>query len=152
MNRVAPELRMLGPADAEVLAGLERDVFADAWTGEQFSVLLEESRFVAAGALEGTRLAAYVTAYNLNGELEIVNVAVLPHKRGQGLGTAVLRFFLDWAVAHGADRVVLEVRSGNVPARRLYAGCGFRQAGLRRGYYSDTGEDALILEWLSVES
>jgi len=122
-------------------------VFDDAWDEAQFGALLGQERFLAVGAFAGGTLVGYLTGYNLAGELEIVNVAVAPDFRGRGVGLALLRFALAEACRAGAARAVLEVRSGNVAARALYARCGFTRVGLRKGYYTDSGEDALILEW-----
>lgn len=142
-----PEPRLLGPEDAPALAALEAGMFDDAWDERQFAALLGQDRFLAAGIFDGEGLRAYVTAYSLDGELEIVNVAVAPALRGRGVGKGLMRFFLEQARLRGAVRAVLEVRSGNVPALALYRGCGFRPSGRRKRYYADSGEDALVLEW-----
>jgi len=140
-------LRLLDPSDAPALAALEAAVFPDAWDAVRFGQLLKEKRFLAVGAFTASDLCAYLTAYSVAAELEIVNVAVTAALRGRGIGRALLQFFLDQGRLGGACRAVLEVRSGNVAARALYAGCGFVQVGARRGYYADSGEDALVLEW-----
>ena len=147
MRHARPEMRLLGPGDAPALAALEAAVFADPWDADRFSSLLGQDRFFAAGAFDGPSLSAYLTAYIVAGELEIVNVAVAAALRGRGVGRELLRFCLDRARERGAGRAVLEVRSGNAAARALYKSCGFTQAGVRRGYYADSGEDALVLEW-----
>lgn len=141
------ELRLLGPSDAPALAALEAAVFPDAWDAARFGRLLGQDRFLAAGAFTASGLCAYLTAYSVAGELEIVNVAVIAAMRGRGIGRALLLYFLEQGRLGGACRAVLEVRSGNVAARALYAGCGFVQVGARKGYYADSGEDALVLEW-----
>jgi ribosomal-protein-alanine N-acetyltransferase len=141
------ELRLLGPKDAPALAALEAQVFADAWDAEHFRALLGQDRFMAVGAFDPVGLCAYLTAYSVAGELEIVNVAVAAALRGQGIGRSLLLFFLGQGRLRGAVRAVLEVRSGNAAARALYGSCGFVQVGVRRAYYADSGEDALVLEW-----
>ncbi len=141
------ELRLLGPADSEALARLEASVFPDAWDAGQFERVLGQDRFLAVGAFNASGLCAYLTSYSVAAELEIVNVAVVPALRGRGLGRKLLTYFLEQGRLRGACRAVLEVRSGNVAARALYAGCGFARAGVRKGYYADSGEDALVLEW-----
>lgn len=141
------ELRLLGPQDAHDLAALEGAVFDDPWPVERFAELLATTRFVAAGAWVDREFCGYVTAYNVAGEAEIVNLAIAAAHRGQGLGRRLLQYFLGHVHSIGCERVVLEVRSGNLAAGRLYAGCGFVQVGLRRGYYDNGREDALILEW-----
>ena len=147
MRDARPEMRLLGPGDAPALAALEAAVFADPWDADRFSSLLGQDRFFAAGAFSGPSMSAYLTAYMVAGELEIVNVAVAEPLRGRGVGRELLLFCLDRARELGAGRAVLEVRSGNAAARALYKSCGFTQAGVRRGYYADSGEDALVLEW-----
>lgn len=147
MSEPALRMRLLGPDDARDVADLEAGVFADPWPADRFRDLLGQERFFAAGAFDGRTLGAYLTAYMVAGELEIVNVAVAPGLRGLGVGGRLLRYCLGRALDMGARRAVLEVRSGNAAARALYKSCGFAQAGLRKGYYADSGEDALVLEW-----
>jgi ribosomal-protein-alanine N-acetyltransferase len=79
-------------------------------------------------------------------EVHVTNLAVRPASRGEGVGRLLLGTLLARQRALGARRAFLEVRPGNTEARRLYAGLGFREVGRRRGYYVDTGEDALLLE------
>jgi ribosomal-protein-alanine N-acetyltransferase len=141
------ELRLLEPSDTLALAALEALVFADAWDADHFGRVLGQDRFLAAGAFSSLGLCAYVTAYSVAGELEIVNVAVLPAMRGRGIGRSLLFFFLEQGCLCGAWRVVLEVCSSNMAARSLYARCGFVQVGMRKAYYAGSGEDALVLEW-----
>ncbi len=147
MVEMGLELRVLGPKDASALAALEALVFADAWNTEHFRELLGQDRFLAVGAFGPDGLCAYLTAYSVAGELEIVNVAVAAALRGQGIGRSLLHYFLEQGGVRGAARAVLEVRSGNDAARALYGSCGFVQVGVRRAYYADSGEDALVLEW-----
>lgn len=145
------EPRLLRPEDAEAVAALEALVFADAWDASRFAALLAQDRFLAVGAARGTELGGYVTAYSIEGEAEIVNVAVRSDLRGRGLGARLMRFFLERARAAGMTRVFLEVRAGNVAALALYARAGFVRAGARKRYYADSGEDALILAWSGPE-
>ncbi len=141
------ELRLLKPSDAVALAALEALVFADAWDANHFGQVLGQDRFLAAGAFKSFGLSAYVTAFSVSGELEIVNVAVLPALRGRGIGRSLLSFFLEQGRLRGVRRAVLEVRDGNMAARTLYGRCGFVQVGVRKAYYAGSGEDALVLEW-----
>ncbi len=144
MHDSGPELRLLEAGDAGVLAALEASVFHDPWDEDRFRTLLAQGRIFAVGAFTEQTLCAYLTAYIVAGELEIVNVAVTGSLRGRGIGRRLLDFSL---LRSGAVRAVLEVRSGNTGARALYKSCGFTQVGLRKGYYADSGEDALVLEW-----
>ena len=78
-------------------------------------------------------------------EAHVTNVAVMPDYRGQGRGRRLMLAMMRHAVKRGAEKMTLEVREGNTVAQRLYATLGFKQNGFRKGYYSDTGEGALIL-------
>lgn len=145
MSVCLPCARPLVVEDAIDLAALETLVFADAWDASHFAALLRRDHFFGVGVFRGSALCGYVTSYIIDGEVEIVNVAVRPQDRGQGLGTKVLAFFLDEARGRGMARALLEVRSTNRVALSLYARAGFRPAGIRPRYYRDTGEDAVIL-------
>ena len=101
------ELRLLGPSDAPALAALEAAVFLDAWDAARFDGLLGQDRFLAVGAFNASGLCAYLTAYSVAAELEIVNVAVASALRGQGIGRALLQFFLEQGRLAGARRAVL---------------------------------------------
>lgn len=76
------------------------------------------------------------------GELEAI--AVRPEVRGCGAGAVLMRAFLDWTRSAGAQTVRLEARASNAAALRLYEGAGFLRAGVRRGYYRDPAEDAIL--------
>ena len=79
-------------------------------------------------------------------ELHITNVAVHPEARRHGIARSLLESVFERARAGSARMVLLEVRPSNVEASALYESFGFRVVGRRRGYYYDTGEDALVME------
>lgn len=80
-------------------------------------------------------------------EAEILNIAVLDKARQRGVGRKLLTLLMRDAASHGAERITLEVRESNEPARRLYDSMGFRPCGRRKNYYEKPKEDALILLW-----
>jgi ribosomal-protein-alanine N-acetyltransferase len=89
------------------------------------------------------------TAWLIFDELHINSLAVLPEWRQRGLATYLLAEVVAIAKSEGAERATLEVRESNVPARRLYEGFGFTQVAVRRRYYTNPVEDALIL-WMDL--
>ncbi len=127
---------------------LEAACFAVPWTKVQYLGMMDAGLCRLFGACGPSGLAAYVAAgfYPSAGEVEIFNIAVEPEERGRGLARRLLGLVLRAAGQSGFTRAVLEVRAGNVPAIKLYEGLGFTRCGLRRGYYSDNGEDALVYE------
>lgn len=137
--------RRLGPADAAGLAALEASCFPDPWNEASFVRAFARPAFAAFGMFGPEGLAAYATVYFVGDELEILNIAVVPAWRGRGIGGRLLDHVLQQADKMGMNRGYLEVRAGNVPARRLYARHGFQIVGTRKRYYADTGEDALLM-------
>jgi ribosomal-protein-alanine N-acetyltransferase len=138
------------------LAALEKLCFPLPWSREQLAGAFGLPNFAAfglraplregAGTAGKARLAAYISFYHNQDELEILNLAVAPEWRCRGCGARLLRLALGMAANMGIGRAVLEVRSDNAAALALYKGQGFAQIGRRRGYYGDSGEDALVLE------
>ena len=148
------EFFRLGRNELEALAALEASCFTLPWSKEQFAGVFGLPNFAVFGlraplrenGAEGSApLVAYISFYHSPEELEILNLAVAPEWRGRGCGRRLLRLVLRMAAKMGIGQAVLEVRSGNAPALALYKGQGFTQLGCRRGYYHDSGEDALVL-------
>jgi ribosomal-protein-alanine N-acetyltransferase len=95
-------------------------------------------------AVRGERLVGYTICARYDNVWHIMNVAVDPDLRREGIGSALLQGLYDAVEPIGA-RLTLEVRRSNLAAIRLYERDGFRAAGLRRRYYQDNGEDAVIM-------
>ena len=93
---------------------------------------------------------AYIALAHTPGELEILNLATVPDERRQGHARCLLTEMVSRMGAFEAQRMVLEVRVSNMAARALYASAGFLQMGLRKAYYKDTGEDALVMACLAT--
>lgn len=145
---------VLGEKDAPELAALEAECFSSSWTEERYRDIFSAMAahrlppFMAFGLREkdGT-LAAYVSLglYHAARELEVYNIAVRESRRRRGYGAILLGRVLEAAKRGAFTRAVLEVRTSNAPALALYTGAGFLEYGRRKGYYADTGEDALVL-------
>ncbi|HXB53598.1 MAG TPA: ribosomal protein S18-alanine N-acetyltransferase [Vicinamibacteria bacterium] len=137
--------------DLDALLDLERRSFTHPWTAQHFREELAPPgtllvlRGPAPSLAPGRGIAAY-SAHRLVGEeLSVLNLAVsAPHRR-RGLARWLLSFALDTGSRRGARRAFLEVRRSNRAALALYQGLGFQVQSIRRGYYADPGEDALVL-------
>ncbi|HTK30965.1 MAG TPA: ribosomal protein S18-alanine N-acetyltransferase [Candidatus Saccharimonadaceae bacterium] len=140
-------LREFAHADVPAVVGIERRVFGDPWTESFFHGELGQALVYARVAELDGALAGYCVAWLGAGEGHLGNLAVAPEQRRRGIARALLDELLVAAEASGAERLTLEVRTSNFAAQGLYRAHGFRLAGLRRGYYRDNGEDALIMEW-----
>lgn len=134
------------PASAEAapeLAALHAQAFDHPWSAAEICGLLARPEVFALAADEG-----FVLMQAAAGEAEVLTLAVAPAARRRGLGRALVEAALAEARRRGAEAAFLEVAEGNAAARALYAGCGFTEAGRRRGYYRRAGgarEDALVL-------
>ena len=135
----------LGPEYAGALARLEARCFADAWSEADFLAAFARPAFAAFGIADGEGLVAYAIFYFLGDEFEVINVGTAEEQRGRGLATTLFAHVLQETDKMGMNRGYLEVRAGNVPAKRLYVRHGFAVVGVRKRYYSDTGEDALVM-------
>jgi tRNA threonylcarbamoyl adenosine modification protein YeaZ/ribosomal-protein-alanine acetyltransferase len=150
-------LRGFAAADAAHVAAIEREVFSDPWpeaffTGALAHPMAHARVAVRAEAPDGAPhggILGYSVAWLGAGDGHLDNLAVVPAARRRGIARLLLEDVLDRARAAGDTRLTLEVRATNAAAQALYRAYGFRLAGLRRGYYRDNGEDALVMEWRS---
>jgi len=133
---------------------IERASFSVPWPDDAYRSEIVANRLASylvirvdgvAGVDGADGLIAYGGIWLMVDEAHITTFAVDPAWRRQGVGETLLLALLDLAVARHAREATLEVRLSNLPARRLYEKYGFRPVGLRPRYYSDNGEDALIM-------
>jgi len=132
--------------DLPAIHAIERASFDSPWPVDAYRSELETNRlaqYLVARADDG--IAAYGGMWLMVDEAHIITFAVHPAWRRQHIGERLLLALLDVALDGGAREATLEVRLSNLPARRLYEKFGFRPVGLRPRYYSDNGEDALIM-------
>ena len=139
--------RLTSPAGLDVVLAIEQESFSNPWTREMYLAELgHESISYCYVIRSGSGdVVGFCSFWRVLDELHINNLAVTPAARGRGAGTALLRYVLREGVRLGAHRATLEVRRSNTAAQRLYARLGFSVAGVRRAYYSNPIEDALVL-------
>ena len=151
---IAPELpravlREMRREDLPAVLDIERRSFAQPWSRAFFEKELATpfARLVVVveGAVPRPQVIGYTCRWRVTDEVHLLNVAVHPERRGLGHGRALVAGVVGEAEAARARVVYLEVRAGNVVARRLYRTLGFRDLGVRRGYYGP-GQDAIVME------
>jgi ribosomal-protein-alanine N-acetyltransferase len=140
---VTPDIRPLTYADLPQVIAIERRAFPAPWSLAMFVLELSKPSGICLAASDGRRLVGYLVCSRYDTVWHVMNVAVEPDLQGNGVGSALLKHLL--AATAESDRFTLEVRQSNEAAIRLYERLGFRSAGLRRRYYQDNGEDALIM-------
>lgn len=139
-------VRKAVPEDAETMAELDRLCFTVPWTRQAFEHELSanEAAFYLVGLIEG-EIVGYAGLWQIVDEGHITNIAVHPAYRRKGLGKLLLAELIRASEARGINKHTLEVRASNEAAIELYKKFGFKIAGIRKGYYPDNFEDALIL-------
>jgi [ribosomal protein S18]-alanine N-acetyltransferase len=151
-----PPVRVvIGPMrldDLPAIHAIELASFTAPWPPHAYRSELESNRLAHyLVARVGDDIAAYGGMWLMVDEAHITTFAVHPAWRRQRIGERLLLAFLDLAIDRGAHEATLEVRLSNLPARKLYEKYGFRPVGLRPRYYSDNGEDALIMTTVALE-
>ncbi|MFA5890757.1 MAG: ribosomal protein S18-alanine N-acetyltransferase [Actinomycetota bacterium] len=132
---------------------IERQVYPRPWSAALFfSELSQRKTRHYVVAIEEHRLVGYGGLMVHQGEGHITTIATDPLVQHRGVGTRIMLNLFDEARARAATSIALEVRVANWPAQRLYAWFGFRPVGVRRNYYAETGEDALVMWVENVQS
>ncbi len=139
-------IEQMAPCHISQIAALEKLCFSDPWDDRSVASELENPLSVWLVALEGDRLAGYVGSQTVLDESDMMNIAVHPDFRRRGIAQALIGALIPALRARGSGCLALEVRASNGPAIALYEKLGFAQAGLRKNYYRNPKEDALILK------
>ena len=131
------------------VAALEKICFSDPWSENSVASELENPLSCWLVALDGETVAGYVGSQTVMDETDMMNVAVHPDFRRQGVARTLILALIGELKKRGSRCLTLEVRASNDPARALYESLGFAHVGTRRNYYQNPKEDALILrkEW-----
>jgi ribosomal-protein-alanine N-acetyltransferase len=139
--------RLDGEQDLTGVLEVEAASFSNPWTREMYDWELQNLAVchIYVVRTDEWHVAGFCAFWLVVDEIHINNVAIRPSLRGQGMGTALLHHVLQEGRRLGARRATLEVRASNRDAQRLYERMGFSAAGVRRRYYSNPVEDAVIL-------
>lgn len=141
------KIRYAEEKDLPALCEIEKACFRVPWSLELLRKDMVDnplSVYIAAEDEDG-ETAGYMSMWKILDEGHINNVAVLPKHRRRHAGHEMMKFMLEVSACLGISRHTLEVRISNEAAIGLYESFGFRKAGIRKGYYEDNGEDALIM-------
>jgi [ribosomal protein S18]-alanine N-acetyltransferase len=145
------EVRRLGQRDLEAIERIERRSYPTPWSRSMFASELSKPSSISLGAFEGPgELVGYLVISRYVDAWHVMNVAVEPDRRRQGIAVALFERLFELTGAEGRRGYTLEVRISNEAAIRLYERLGFQSRGVRRGYYTDNREDALIM-WRDPE-
>jgi [ribosomal protein S18]-alanine N-acetyltransferase len=145
MTRV--ELRPLQMRDLNAIEQIERASYPTPWSRSMFASELAKPSSICLGAfdLETHELVGYLVISRYVDAWHVMNVAVSPQHRRRGIATMLLDRLFELTAGRGRRGYTLEVRVSNTEAVALYEKLGFKARGVRRGYYTDNREDALIM-------
>lgn len=129
---------------------VEKLSFSTPWSKDAFIKEVKENNFAFyLVVLDGEKVIAYVGSWLIIDECHITNLAVHPEFRKEGIAFRLLEILIDIVQLRGIIAVTLEVRTSNTAAQLLYRKLGFEEKGIRKGYYTDNNEDAIIM-WLNL--
>lgn len=137
--------------DLPEMSEIEKECFNIPWTFDALSYdMLDNHMAVYFVAETDGKVVGYIGIWRILDECHINNVAVKPQYRRNHIGSALIERLLDYCKIENLNSQTLEVRQSNVPAIGLYSKFGFTSAGIRKGYYEDNGENAVIM-WRTAE-
>ena len=139
-------VRPMVMTDVDGVMAVEHDSFLTPWSRSAFEEELAQNRrarYIVAE--ENGAIVGYAGTWLVINEAHVTNVAVSSQRRREGIGRLLMQNLMELARDNDMESMTLEVRVSNAAARHLYAQMGFVEAGIRKNYYSETKEDALIL-------
>ena len=139
------EIRRSTPNDATAIADIEDVCFPDGWERKDILSYITSDTGMCFTALADGKPIAYLLGRLIAPEAEIYRIAVLPDYRQRGIGYRLLSYALKTERGRGLECAFLEVREGNVAARALYRSFGFSEMGMRKNYYKNPTEDAVVM-------
>jgi len=143
-------VRAMTLEDIPSIVAIEEVSFPTPWTVASFTSELKDNHLARYFCLEKDgNIIGYMGLWIVMGEAHVTNIAIWPGRRGKGWGEYLMRNVMHKMFASGVLRITLEVRVSNTNAQNLYTKLGFKPAGVRKKYYSDNQEDAIIM-WASL--
>ena len=139
------ETRRLTASHLDAIEAIERESYPAPWSRAMFAGEIAKPSSIAIGAFDGDGLVGYLIASRYVDAWHVMNVAVTPGRRQRGVASRLLHDLFELTKADARRGYTLEVRVSNEGAIRLYERLGFVRRGVRRGYYTDNREDALIM-------
>ena len=141
----AVDLRRLTPRDLDAIERIEHRAYPTPWSRSMFAGELAKPNGICVGAFQGEVMLGYLIVARYVDAWHVMNIAVDVDHRGRGVARAMLRHLFEATLADRERGYTLEVRVSNAVAIHLYESLGFVATGMRRGYYTDNREDALIM-------
>lgn len=144
------QIRLMEIDDLDDVMELEFKCFTTPWSREAFFNEITKNQFAYyLVAEQDGKVIGYCGLWVISDDAHITNIAIHPSERRKGIGDYLFRGAMDMAKTLGAVKMSLEVRVSNEPAQSLYRKYGFQKGGIRKNYYTDNQEDALVM-WVGL--
>ena len=141
--------RLMNIDDIDEVMHVEHQSFTLPWSREAFYNEIIQNKFAIYTVVEvDEKVVGYCGVWVVTDQAHITNIAILPEYRGRKLGEALMRQVMDLSQEKGAESMTLEVRVTNSVAQSLYRKLGFQGGAIRKRYYTDNQEDALVM-WVN---
>ena len=145
-NNIDIKIKKMGMEHLDEVFEIEKNSFSSPWSKESLKKDLTENKHaVYLVALNDNKVVGYAGMWHIVNEGHITNVAVCENHRRMGIGGKIVAELINLAKGLEMAGITLEVRINNLAAQRMYTKFGFRPEGFRKNYYTDTGEDAVIM-------
>ncbi|MUK88530.1 ribosomal-protein-alanine N-acetyltransferase [Ornithinibacillus sp. L9] len=144
-------IRKMELSDISQVMEVETRSFESPWTEDIFYQEIVKNKHAHYYVmLIEKKIVGFVGVWIVFDDAQITNIAILPELRGNKLGEKLFRFTMQQAIGMGVERLSLEVRASNTVAQRLYRKFGLVAGGIRKNYYSDNNEDAIVM-WVNLK-
>lgn len=136
--------------DIEEVSVIEKKSFTLPWTIDIYQKELTENSYAHYYVVEKSgKIIGFCGVWIVIDEAQITNIAILPDYRGQNYGVGLFQYIINQVIRNGVKRLSLEVRVSNIIAQKLYRKFGLKPAGIRKNYYTDNNEDAIVM-WVEL--
>lgn len=138
-------IREMDPGHVPQVLAIEQACYPSPWSGSAFTNETTSEASVTIVALAGESVAGYLVGWIVADQVHVANIAVAAGYRRRGVGTGMMLRLLEEAVRRGGASSSLEVRESNLAARSMYSRLGYHAVALRKSYYSNPAEDAVVM-------
>lgn len=143
-------IREMDDEDIDAVMAIDRTSFLSPWSREIFEQEINDNKFANYFVIEeANNMVGYVGLWIVEDDAQITNIALLPRYRGYKIGEKLFGYSIQYAMKMGASRLSLEVRETNIIAQKLYRKFGLVPGGIRKGYYPDNNENAIVM-WVNL--
>jgi len=148
--KVSLQIRTMTVEDIPAILAIDKASFTVPWSREIYEQELTNNDYAQYFVVESDKeIIGYIGLWVILEDAQVTNIAILPKYRGYKIGEKLFGFSLQYLMQENVERLSLEVRESNIAAQNLYKKFGLVSGGIRKNYYKDNGEDALLM-WVNL--